>query len=69
MTLTASGTCAEPVAAEPSPEPTTMAPIAEEPAQDAPVSPGIVVAIAGGIVALAGGVTAAIVVRRRRTGA
>lgn len=69
VTLTASGTCAEPVAAAPTPEPTTVAPIAEEPAQDAPVSPGIVVALAGGIVALAGGVTAALVVRRRRTGA
>ena len=42
---------------------------ATDAAQDAPVSPGIVVAIVGGLVALAGGVTAAFVVRRRRTGA
>lgn len=69
VTLTASGTCAEPVAAEPTPPPTAESPLMTEVEEDAPASPGLVVAIAGGLLALAGGTIAAIVVRRRRTGA
>jgi hypothetical protein len=67
VSLTASGTCAAPALAEPTPEPTISAPTLEAAAEDEPTSPGLLVAIGGGLVALAGGVTAAVVARRRKS--
>lgn len=67
VTFTAAGTCAVPAVAEPTPEPTASAALLETASEDAPTSPGLLVAIGGGLVALAGGVTAAVVARRRKS--
>ncbi|GMA26759.1 HtaA domain-containing protein [Arenivirga flava] len=70
LTFSATGTCAVPTAAEAT-EPLPAA--SEGPAlaagdDDVP-SPGLIIAIVGGLIALAGGVTAAIVAGRRKSGA
>ncbi len=68
ISFTATGTCAVAELEEPAPSPSASS----EPAaadDESSTSPGIVVAIIGGLVAVAGGVTAAIVVGRRKSGA
>lgn len=68
ISFTATGTCAVAEIEEPAPSPSASS----EPAaavDESSTSPGLVVAIIGGLVAVAGGVTAAIVVGRRKSGA